>query len=65
MSDTSSCACGATTAEACASGESNSNKKPREIQNGKGDAPRNISARFRANYDEINWGSSRKDRLAA
>lgn len=26
------------------------------IQNGKGDAPRNISKKFRANYDGINWG---------
>lgn len=28
------------------------------VQNGKGDAPRNMSRRFRSNYDGINWGSS-------
>jgi hypothetical protein len=26
------------------------------LQNGKGDAPRNVSEKFRRNYDEINWG---------
>ena len=35
----------------CASKKS----KPKEPQNGKGDAPRNISSQFRANYDQIKW----------
>jgi len=28
--------------------------KPKS-QNGKGDSPRNISARFKKNYEQINW----------
>jgi len=28
--------------------------KPKS-QNGKGDSPRNISARFKKNYEKINW----------
>jgi hypothetical protein len=32
------------------------------IQNGKGDAPRNISPKFRRNYDGIKWASGGKDR---
>lgn len=27
-----------------------------EIQNGKGDSPRNLSDRFRDNYGRIQWG---------
>lgn len=27
---------------------------------GKGDSPRNISERFRKNYDHIDWGHGRK-----
>ena len=30
------------------------------VQNGKGDAPRNISRSFRNNFDGIKWGSSSK-----
>lgn len=65
MSDTTPCSSGATTANSCAAGESASKSKARDIQNGKGDAPRNISARFRSNYDQINWGNSRPTRTAA
>ena len=25
------------------------------VQNGKGDSPRNISEKFRSNYEQINW----------
>lgn len=31
-----------------------------QIQNGKGDAPRNISPRFRKNFDGIRWDSTKK-----
>lgn len=48
-SSNSSCACGKTSAQSC------------QIQNGKGDAPRNMSEGFRNNYEGINWGS--KDRI--
>lgn len=27
----------------------------RTSQNGKGDSPRNISEKFRSNYEQINW----------
>jgi hypothetical protein len=27
-----------------------------DMQNGKGDSPRNMSARFHKNYQAINWG---------
>jgi len=27
-----------------------------DMQNGKGDSPRNMSARFHRNYQAINWG---------
>jgi hypothetical protein len=55
----SSCACGAKPASAC---ESSSAGKPTGIQNGKGDAPRNISERFRSNYEGINWGTPKKSK---
>jgi hypothetical protein len=64
-STSSPCACGATTPNSCASNtsseQSNSNRRSQSttIQNGKGDAPRNISPRFRENYDKIQWSSSR------
>lgn len=32
-----------------------SEPKKAVVQNGKGDAPRNISAKFRRNYDAIKW----------
>lgn len=36
-----------------------SNIKKNKNQNGKGDAPRNISAQFKKNYDQINWGKNK------
>lgn len=56
MSDTGSCGCGKS-AGACAAPKTESKAAGAAIQNGKGDAPRNISARFRANYNEIRWSS--------
>ena len=35
-------------------------KKKPEPQNGKGDAPRNLSNEFRDNYDSINWKTKKK-----
>ena len=35
-------------------------KKKSAPQNGKGDAPRNISTKFRHNYDSINWKMKKK-----
>lgn len=32
-------------------------------QNGKGDKPRNLSERFRENYDSIDWGNRKKKNL--
>lgn len=52
MSDSNNCGCGSSNSSACAT------KTTTTIQNGKGDAPRNISQKFRTNYDQINWGSS-------
>ncbi|MEM9399909.1 MAG: hypothetical protein AAF984_06840 [Verrucomicrobiota bacterium] len=37
----------------CACGKAQSSC---EIQNGKGDSPRNLSPVFRSNYDQITWG---------
>lgn len=37
-------------------------QKLKTIQNGKGSKPRNISEKFRQNYEEIRWdGTKRKD----
>jgi hypothetical protein len=33
----------------------------KQPQNGKGDAPRNISANFRQNYGQINWEKPNKN----
>jgi len=60
-----SCACGAASATSCTAGTASSaDNKPanntRTIQNGKGDAPRNIGPLFRQNYDLINWGSNKR-----
>lgn len=49
-------------------GETSSSKKKVEPkirptsnnQNGKGDSPRNISDRFKDNYDKIDWGSKKQ-----
>ena len=32
-----------------------SSRNKKGSQNGKGDSPRNLSPRFRENYDAINW----------
>lgn len=53
MSDKSCpCPCGKTDGKSCSATTTG--------QNGKGDAPRNISLRFRKNYDSIRWQSSDK-----
>lgn len=59
MSDTGSCACGQTKGS-CAAPAENKSTKPAGIQNGKGDAPRNISERFRSNYGQIRWSTGGK-----
>jgi len=33
----------------------NKNSKPNKQSNGKGDRPRNVSTRFKENYEEIDW----------
>jgi hypothetical protein len=38
------------------------NENKNIIQNGKGDAPRNISKKFRDNYDLINWGNKKENK---
>ncbi|MFQ3670203.1 MAG: hypothetical protein SNJ84_01960 [Verrucomicrobiia bacterium] len=55
---TASCACGSNSG-AC----SNPAPATTGIQNGKGDAPRNISETFRRNFDTINWSSDRSKRV--
>ncbi len=45
----SSCPCGKSDSKACPAASSS------VAQNGKGDAPRNISRKFRKNYDSIRW----------
>ena len=32
------------------------------IQNGKGDAPRNVGTRYAQNYDEIDWGRTKENK---
>jgi len=46
----------------CACANSGSTSKSCTIQNGKGDAPRNISTKFRSNYEGINWSSGGRKR---
>ena len=46
------------TSSSASSGASSSTSSG--IQNGKGDAPRNISPRFRKNFDSIRWDSPKK-----
>ncbi len=58
---TTSCACGAA-AGSCAN-PAPASATPVAIQNGKGDAPRNISESFRRNFDSINWSNSRSKRV--
>ena len=59
MSETTSCP----TPSSCACAPaSTSTPAAGAIQNGKGDAPRNISKRFRSNYDGIKWTSGGKKR---
>lgn len=54
MSDTGSCGCGKA-AGTCKAPKSEAKTAASTIQNGKGDAPRNISERFRSNYNSIRW----------
>lgn len=64
----SSCACAAPAAastpktETMSKTDSSTSSTTSGIQNGKGDAPRNISPKFRRNYDGIKWSSGGKDR---
>ena len=44
--------------EKCSKNACKSNKCDKPSPNGKGDRPRNISKRFRENYDGINWGGA-------
>lgn len=53
MSDT--CSSSSCSANKCADKSSS----PTSIQNGKGDAPRNISESFRSNYEGISWSGPR------
>jgi hypothetical protein len=59
-SKASPCACGKSSG-ACETPKASSGAS-KTIQNGKGDAPRNISMKFRCNYDAINWGGSSRSR---
>jgi hypothetical protein len=57
MSDSGTCGCGKSAA-ACstpAKTETKTEKKGGTVQNGKGDAPRNISEGFRSYYKGIKW----------
>ena len=58
MSESGSCGCGKA-ASACSAPKAEAKAaKPAAsgaIQNGKGDAPRNISEKFRSNYKGIRW----------
>ena len=45
---------------ACAS-KSSSSSTP--IQNGKGDAPRNMGRNFKQNFSKIKWGEGKKTRV--
>jgi hypothetical protein len=49
----------------CKIGKCGSNKsdKPNKHSNGKGDKPRNISKKFKDNYDSINWVNRKKKNL--
>lgn len=62
MSDTNTCGCGkaASSCDSSTSTSTSTKASSGAIQNGKGDAPRNISTRFRKNYDGIRWESSRR-----
>ena len=46
--------------EKCSKNACKSDKCDKPPSNGKGDRPRNISQRFRENYDEINWSGVKK-----
>ncbi|HSI86477.1 MAG: hypothetical protein ACAI35_23655 [Candidatus Methylacidiphilales bacterium] len=58
MSDT----CSSSSCSAAKSTEKSTTttSSPTGIQNGKGDAPRNISENFRSNYEGISWSGPRK-----
>lgn len=69
MSENGTCGCGkpvascptpAVKTEAKADKADTSSKKAGTIQNGKGSAPRNMSAGFRSNYKNISWSSDAK-----
>jgi hypothetical protein len=57
MSDTGTCGCGNKPAAACPPPAAKPETKGGTGQNGKGDAPRNISAEFRSNYKGIKWST--------
>ena len=49
----------------CRTGKCGANKHdtPNKHSNGKGDKPRNISKKFKDNYDSINWVNRKKKNL--
>lgn len=56
MSESGTCGCGKKPAAACAAPAAKTESKSSgTVQNGKGDAPRNISEEFRSNYNGIKW----------
>lgn len=62
MSEQATCPCGKKAAEACAAAKASTPASASASQNGKGDAPRNISAKFRKNYDSIRWTEVKKSK---
>ena len=68
MSETGTCGCGkaasaCTTAAPATKAKAETPSAPAKggaIQNGKGDAPRNISETFRSNYNGIRWTTGGK-----
>ncbi|NJK91678.1 MAG: hypothetical protein HC904_07550 [Blastochloris sp.] len=61
MSESGTCGCGKAS-NSCAAPAVKAETKPAKagavaIQNGKGDAPRNISEEFRSNYNGIKWST--------
>jgi len=41
----------------------NKNSKPNKQSNGKGDRPRNVGAKFKENYEAIDWSNRKKKNL--
>ena len=49
----------------CKTGKCDSNKQntPNKHSNGKGDKPRNLSTKFKKNYESIDWANRKKKNL--